>query len=218
MGKSVLILGGGIGGLVAANRLRKALPREHRVILVKREPAFVFAPSLLWLMIGERTAERISRPLARLGRKGIEVVPGEVRRIDVKAREATVGATTLGGDYMVIALGAELAPETVPGLAAGGHNFYTLPGAERLRDAFAAFAGGRLVILTAAPAYKCPAAPTKPPCCSSTRAAGARSGTGRPSTCSRPSPGRWAWPGRRSRRRCARWSSRKASPTTPGTR
>lgn len=159
MGKTVLILGGGVGGLVTANLLRKALPRTYRVILVEREPAFVFAPSLLWLLLGDRTADRISRPLSRLEKKGIEVVQGEVTRVDAKAREATVGTATLGGDYMVIALGAELAPEVIPGLAEGGHNFYTLDGAERLREAFAAFVGGRIVILTAAPAYKCPAAP-----------------------------------------------------------
>jgi sulfide:quinone oxidoreductase len=47
MGQTVLILGGGVGGLVAANDLRKALPKEHRVVLVEREPAFVFAPSFL---------------------------------------------------------------------------------------------------------------------------------------------------------------------------
>ena len=50
--KTVLILGGGVGGVVAATQLRKALPRQHRVVLVEREASFVFAPSLLWLMTG----------------------------------------------------------------------------------------------------------------------------------------------------------------------
>ena len=59
-GKTVLILGGGFGGIVAASRLRRTLPREHRVILVEREADHVFAPSLLWLMIGERTPSAIS--------------------------------------------------------------------------------------------------------------------------------------------------------------
>ena len=56
MGQTVLILGGGVGGLVAANELRKALPDEHRVVLVEREASFAFAPSFLWLMTGDRTA------------------------------------------------------------------------------------------------------------------------------------------------------------------
>jgi sulfide:quinone oxidoreductase len=157
--RTILVLGGGVGGLVAAHELRRLLPTEHRVILVDRESQFVFAPSLLWLMTGSRTAGGISRPLARLERTGIEVVRGEIERIDADHREVTVSGEKLSGDYVVVALGAELAPETIPGLPAAGHNFYTLAGAEALRDALGAFPGGRLVVLTAAPAYKCPAAP-----------------------------------------------------------
>jgi len=159
MSQTVLILGGGVGGLVAANLLRKALPKEHRVVLVERDETFLFAPSLLWLMTGARTAEKISRPLARLERKGIELVRGEIQKIDPTRREIVVDGRTLAGDYLVIALGTELAPETIPGLAEAGHNFYTLAGAEGLRQALADLAGGKLVVMTAAPAYKCPAAP-----------------------------------------------------------
>jgi sulfide:quinone oxidoreductase len=110
-------------------------------------------------MIGGRTAEKISRPLARLEKKGIELVRGEIERIDAEKREAVVGGRTLVGDFLIIALGAELAPETIPGLPAAGHNFYTLAGAASLGDALGGFTGGKLVVLTAAPAYKCPAAP-----------------------------------------------------------
>ena len=159
MGQTVLILGAGFGGLVVANRLRTALPKEHRVVLIEREASFVFAPSLLWLMTGDRTAEGISRPIQRLKRRGIDVMRGEIERIDPERREVIVGGRRLVGDLLVIALGAELAPETIPGLAQAGHNFYTLAGAEALRDALAQFTGGKLVVLTAAPGYKCPAAP-----------------------------------------------------------
>lgn len=159
MSDTVLILGGGVGGLVTANTLRRLLAKGHRVVVVEREASFVFAPSFLWLMTGARTAEKISRPLARLEKKGIELVHGEIERIDPERREAVVDGRRLAGDYLVICLGAELAPETIPGLPQAGHNFYTLAGAETLRDAFARFAGGKLVVLTAAPAYKCPAAP-----------------------------------------------------------
>ena len=115
-----------MGGLVVANRVRRALPRDHRVVLVEREAAFVFAPSLLWLMTGGRTAEGISRPLARLARKGIEIVRGEIERIDPDRREAVVSGRTRGADYLVVALGAELDHEVIPGLAGAGHSFYTL--------------------------------------------------------------------------------------------
>ncbi len=159
MGKTVLILGGGVGGLVVANNLRKALPRRHRIVLVDREESHLFASSLLWLMIGGRKPDQIRRPLSRLTRKGIEFVRGEIERIDPARREVTVAGRSLSCDTLILSLGAELAPETIPGLADAGHNFYTLEGAEALRDALARFGGGRIVVLTAAPAYKCPAAP-----------------------------------------------------------
>lgn len=157
--KTVLILGAGVGGLVAANVLRRRLPRSHRVVLIDREAEHVFQPSLLWLAIGDRRPERIQRPLARLARKGIDVVRAEIEWIDPERRAVQAGGREFTADAMVVSLGAELAPETIPGLAQAGHNLYTLEGAAALRDALARFPGGRVVVLTAAPAYKCPAAP-----------------------------------------------------------
>lgn len=158
-GKTVLILGGGVGGVVAANRLRQRLPCDHRVLLVDRERDHVFQPSLLWLAVGDRAPERIQRPLERLRRKGIEVITGEIAALDPAARTIRVDGREVVGDAIIVALGADLAPDAIPGLAAAGHNLYTLQGAIALRDALADLHGGRVVVLTGAPAYKCPAAP-----------------------------------------------------------
>lgn len=159
MGKTVLVLGGGIGGVVAASRLRRALPHAHRVVLVEREPTHLFQPSLLWLMLGWRRAAQISRPLAALTRRGIEVVRGNVDRIDAARRAVTVDGREHIADYLVIALGAELAPETIPGLVPSGHNLYSLAGAEALCEARRRFRAGRLVVLVCGMPFKCPAAP-----------------------------------------------------------
>lgn len=156
---TVLVLGAGVGGIVTARAIRKLLPSEHRIVLIDRERQHLFAPSLLWLMVGKRTASSIQRPLQRLTRKGIDVRFGEIEHVDAASRSVIVSGELLVGDYMVVSLGAELAPETVPGLSEGGHNFFTLPGAEMFRDALGSMHQGRLVVLTAAPAYKCPAAP-----------------------------------------------------------
>jgi sulfide:quinone oxidoreductase len=129
------------------------------VLLVEREADFVFQPSLLWLMTGSRTRENISRPLARLAKRGIELVRGTVESIDPARRMATVNGKEWPADYLVIALGAELAPETVPGLAEAGINLYTLEGAGRLRDARLRLAAGRIAIVVAGLPFKCPAAP-----------------------------------------------------------
>jgi sulfide:quinone oxidoreductase len=158
-GKSVLILGGGVGGLVAADRLRRALPPTDRVILIERERQHLFQPSLLWVAVGDRLPEQIQRPLDRLARKGVELVTATVEAIDPLRRTVTAGGQVYTGDAVIVALGAELAPETIPGLVEGGHNLYTLDGAKAIRDALGSFRGGRVAIVTAAPAYKCPAAP-----------------------------------------------------------
>lgn len=157
--RTVLILGGGVGGLVAANRLRKLLPARHRVVLVDREREHLFQPSLLWLAVGDRTPDQIRRPLAALARRGVEVVIGTVERIDPVTRDVRISGQDHHADAIIIALGAELAPETVPGLAESGHDLYSLAGATAIARALRTFTRGRIVVLTAAAAYKCPAAP-----------------------------------------------------------
>ena len=79
---TVLVLGGGVGGVTAATSLRRMLSEQHRLVIVDRQRDHLFAPSLLWLMTGKRTSRKISRPLDRLTRKGIEVIHGDVFRID----------------------------------------------------------------------------------------------------------------------------------------
>lgn len=157
--KTILILGGGVGGVVTATSIRKKLPDHHQVVIVDRERDHLFAPSLLWLMTGRRTASKISRPLTLLTKKGIEVIQGDIKRIDPSNRRVYLADRELDSDHLVISLGAELDPDAISGLAESGHNLYNLRGAEGLRDALEEFSGGRIVVLTATPAYKCPAAP-----------------------------------------------------------
>jgi sulfide:quinone oxidoreductase len=155
----ILVLGGGVGGLVVANDLRKHLPSRHEIVLVTREETFLFAPSLLWLLVGARRQEQISRPLGRLVHRGVTVTTGEIERIDTANREVVVAGRTLNADHIVIALGAATASGGIPGLAAGGEDLYSLGGAIAFRDGLAAIRQGRIAILTATPAYRCPAAP-----------------------------------------------------------
>lgn len=157
--KTVLVLGGGIGGIATANRLRKILDRKHRVVLVSREAEFSFAASYLWVMTGDRSPAQITRPLKRLQRRGIEVVIGEVERIDPTTRTVVVSGNSLTSDYMVVSLGADWATDRVQGLANYGHTFSTLPGAELLAKKLTTITSGRITVVTAAPLYKCPAAP-----------------------------------------------------------
>lgn len=157
--QTVLVVGGGIGGIATANRLRRRLDRRHRVVLINREPDFTFAASYLWVMTGDRRPDQITRPLRRLERRGIEVVIGAVTGIDAVTRTVTVGEQQLSGDHLVVSLGADWATDRIPGLAEHGHTFATLTGAERLAEQLPRIESGRIVVVTAAPLYKCPAAP-----------------------------------------------------------
>jgi sulfide:quinone oxidoreductase len=157
-GKTVLILGGGTGGLVAAHRLRRMLAKEHRVVLVDRTPLFTFAPSYTWVMTGKRGARRITRDLHSLTKKGIEFLIGEVERIDPPAKRVVVAGGELEYDYLIIALGAQYSSDEIEGLGQSW-TFYHLDGAEGLRERLTTFTSGYVAIVVSALPYKCPAAP-----------------------------------------------------------
>jgi sulfide:quinone oxidoreductase len=160
-GRNVLVLGGGIGGIVAARMLRKRLPENVRVILVDRDVTYTFAPSLLWLMTGDREPGQISRGRERLARKGIEIVHGEAEGLDPGRRTVRVEGRDIGYERLVIALGVQPAPELMPGLSEGAIDLYTTEGALAAGRALREFDGGRVVVLVARLPYKCPAAPNE---------------------------------------------------------
>ena len=157
--QTVLVAGGGIGGIQAATRLRRRLDRRHRVVLVNRDPDFSLTASYLWVMTGARRPDQITRPLSRLERQGIDVVIGEISHLDPEARALTVQDRTLVGDHMVVSLGADWAADRVPGLVEFGHTFATVAGVQLLAGELKRMESGRIVVVTAAPVYKCPAAP-----------------------------------------------------------
>jgi sulfide:quinone oxidoreductase len=158
-GKTIVVLGGGVGGLVAANELRRRLARQHRILLVERNRQHAFAPSFLWLMVGDRREQEITRDLLSLVRPGTEVVQAEVLSIKSADYQVETTAGLLSYDYLIVALGAELAPDAIPGLSDASHTFFTLDGAARLREALNSFSGGAVAIVVSALPYKCPGAP-----------------------------------------------------------
>ena len=121
-GKTVVILGGGVGGLVTANELRKLLGKDHRVVLVDKGSKHIFWPSLLWVQVGLHEPDKIVCDLTLLEKKGIDVVKGQVEAIDPEQRTIRVDGNELESDYLVVALGADLVPEQVPGLKDAGFN------------------------------------------------------------------------------------------------
>src|SRR3970282_523041 len=97
----VVVLGGGTGGLVAAHRLRRELPREDRVVLVERDVVYRFAPSFLWVLTGQRRPEQLSADLRRVTRRGIELVTADALGIDTHAGQVETSRGTIAYDRLV---------------------------------------------------------------------------------------------------------------------
>jgi sulfide:quinone oxidoreductase len=154
-----LILGGGTGGLVAARELQHRVPAGHRVVLVDRCAEHTYQASLLWQMVGQRRPEQFQRPLSRLERKGIGFRRAEVEELDLDNKIVRTSAGDLTYDSLVVSLGAQLAPETVPGFEQLAYNLYSADGCARIHAALEDLSEGTIGILITALPFKCPAAP-----------------------------------------------------------
>lgn len=158
MAQSILILGGGFGGIAAANTLRRILPRDNTITVLDRESRFLVGAGKTWVMLGERKVEEITQSRAALLEPGVRFLQGEAQGLDLRARTVLTDTGELHWDYLIIALGAEFNSAAVPGLAAA-HTFYTLEGAQRLQPVLADFNGGDVALLIPKTPFKCPAAP-----------------------------------------------------------
>ncbi len=153
-----LILGGGFGGIAAAVRLRQLRPHDE-VVLVDRAERFRMGFRKNAGIAGAGDTAEGSRPLAALDRHGIRVVRADVTAIHPGGRAVEIGPQRIEADAMVVALGVELHPGAVPGLADHGINGYD-PGQVPVgAEAVAAAGNGRVVIGIFGVPYKCPPAP-----------------------------------------------------------
>jgi len=159
MAKNIVVLGGGVGGLVASNRLRKHLGKEHRIFLVDKRTRYEFTPSYLWVMMGWREQNQILKDLNRLSKKGISYLNAEVTEIDPENRLVKTSVKDLNYDYLVVSLGADLVPDTLPGFSDAAYNIYDLGHLTRLKEALNQFSHGTLAVLISSMPFKCPAAP-----------------------------------------------------------
>lgn len=158
MNKNILILGGGSGGLATAGRLKELLGDKIRITVLDKQKNFVLGFSLLRVMTGEKTEQEVTVTKDKVSQKGIKFVNTEVSEIDVKNGIVRTDQGEFGYDYLVIALGAELAPEKVPGFESAFH-MYTLEDAKRLRDAISSFRGGSIRLVVSSTPFRCPPAP-----------------------------------------------------------
>lgn len=157
--KRVLILGGGFGGIATARRLKEKLDVNDEVILVDRRDHFMVGFRKTWALVGESTLEAGQRPLDSLVGQDIRVMRDPVTRIDPGGRAATMGDQHISADALVVALGAELAPEAIPGFQQYAYNVYDPNDIPRAAQALQEFQGGKLLVGIFGAPYKCPPAP-----------------------------------------------------------
>jgi sulfide:quinone oxidoreductase len=147
---NVLILGGGFGGVVAAERLAQQLSAEHHITLVSRSRNFVFYPALVRLAFGKCEPADVSFDLRHtmLNRR-VNFVEAEVAHIDPFERKVNIAHGEVEGklpyDYLIFALGRRLATERITGFYEHAHHLLNVDKAIKFGKAIEQFHEGRAV-------------------------------------------------------------------------
>jgi len=164
--RQIVILGGGTGGTMAANRLRRRFDADEAEIhVVDQDDRHVYQPGLLFVPFGLAQLDEIVRPRSRQLHDGIVFHQNEVAEVWIERDEVLLDdRTVLPYDVLVVASGSRLQPEETEGLTGPGWNeraftFYNPEGAGQLRRALDCFDGGRLVVNLVDMPIKCPVAP-----------------------------------------------------------
>ncbi len=160
MPRNIVIVGGGVGGTLAANLIaRKVRSGEAEVILIDEDGRHIYQPGFLYVAFGQKRPASLSRPVQPLLDRRVRLMRAKAEKIDPVAQVVKTNQGDVSYDEVVIATGSHVAPEEVPGLKEASHHFYTMEAAESLRDVLRGFGGGRVVIGVAGVPYKCPPAP-----------------------------------------------------------
>jgi sulfide:quinone oxidoreductase len=157
----VVILGAGFGGLECATCLSEALGDAVSVTLVDRNDSFVLGFAKLDTMFGRTAPEAIHLPYRAIAKPGVTFRQETITAIDPSAKRVVTDRTSYDADVLVVALGADYDVAATPGLEEGGHEFYSVAGAKRVREILPAFQGGTVVVGVMTPHYKCPPAPSE---------------------------------------------------------
>ncbi|HEV8352738.1 MAG TPA: FAD/NAD(P)-binding oxidoreductase [bacterium] len=153
----VVVVGGGTGGTIVANLIARKHPGSN-VTMISRDAGHLYQPGLLYVPFGWVGPEQLVRPQQSLLDRRVRFIQDTATAIDPARRMVRTGGGEMSADALVLATGARLVPDEVPGLSAA-HHFYTPTAALRLRQALAEFRGGHIVVGVAGVPYKCPPAP-----------------------------------------------------------
>jgi len=164
--KKLLILGGGTGGTMMANKMRKALPaKEWEISLIDKNRTHYYQPGFLFIPFGIYSEKDVIKPKDKFFPKGVNIIYSEIDRIEAEAQHVFLkGGKQLNYDYLIIATGTDISPEMTPGLKGelwqkNIFDFYTVEGALAMQQFLEKWEGGRLVVCISELPLKCPVAP-----------------------------------------------------------
>ena len=157
----VIVLGAGFGGLELSALLSEEFGNSLDLLLIDKSDTFSFGYSKLDVMFGRKSPEEVRISYRDISKPGVRFLQEAVTAIDPDARRVVTENATYDADVLVVALGADYDIDATPGLSEGGNEFYSVAGAERLREVLPTFSKGRAIVgVTSAP-FKCPPAPSE---------------------------------------------------------
>lgn len=158
--KKILVVGGGDGGTIFANRLARRAPKEVDIEVIDKSDIHYYQPGFLFVAIGESSREKISKKRAKLYTKSIRFTQAEVEKIDLDDRRVILkGGEVKSYDYLVISTGSTINYDDIPGFRDSVNHFWTLDEAEKLYNRIKDFKSGNVVVGIGGLTYKCPVAP-----------------------------------------------------------
>ncbi|MHA7733466.1 NAD(P)/FAD-dependent oxidoreductase [Nitrosopumilus sp. S6] len=156
----VVILGGGFGGLSTANEIRNSLSSSQvKITIIDKKDWFMVGFAKLWIINGTRTFENSIGHLNELEKKEINFIQDEILSIDLQNKNVKAKQQNISYDFLVISLGAVLAPEKIPGLTENGFNLYDHDQLLEIHNKLQNIDSGKIAISIMGMPYKCPPAP-----------------------------------------------------------
>ena len=148
----ILILGGGFGGLVTAERLAATIDRStHQITVVAPTMNFTFYPGLVRLAFGRCDETDITFDLrAKLESIGVRFIHGQLIRLDPHAKTAQIAGDDVTGeiayDFIVFAMGRRLATEHTPGFFENASHLLGVRAAKSFGDKVRDFTEGTILV------------------------------------------------------------------------
>ena len=156
----VVILGGGFGGLSAANEIRNSLDSSKvKITIIDKKDWFMVGFAKLWIMNGTRTFENSIGSLNELPKKQINFIKDEIIEINPENNFIRTKSENISFDFLIISMGAVLAPEKIPGLVENGFNLYDHNQLDKIHQKLNKIENGKIAIVIMGMPYKCPPAP-----------------------------------------------------------